>query len=55
MQRKALGSVATAALLASMGAYAHHSFTATHDEDRTIKIECELVQFLFRSPHAFVH
>lgn len=35
--------------------YAHHSFAATYFEDRTVKIEGELVQFLFRNPHAFVH
>ena len=33
---------------------AHHSFTATYDENTTIKIEGELVQFMFRNPHAFV-
>ena len=36
-------------------AYAHHSFTATYDENKTVKIEGELVQFMFRNPHAFVH
>ena len=35
--------------------YAHHSFTATYDENKTVKIEGELVQFMFRNPHAFVH
>lgn len=45
-----LGSLALAAPL-----YAHHSFTATYDEGKEIKIEGTLVQFMFRNPHAFVH
>ena len=44
-----LGSFALAAPL-----YAHHSFTATYDEGKEIKIEGTLVQFMFRNPHAFV-
>ena len=34
---------------------AHHSFAATYDESRTVKIEGRLVQFLCRNPHSFVH
>ena len=34
---------------------AHHSFAATYDESRTVKIEGRLVQFLYRNPHSFVH
>src|SRR5687768_18611653 len=36
-------------------ARAHHSFAATYDEAKTIKIEGKLVQFLFRNPHSSVH
>ena len=36
-------------------AYAHHSFAATYLEDQTVTIEGDLVQFLFRNPHSFVH
>lgn len=35
-------------------AYAHHSFAATYFEDKTEKVEGNLVQFLFRNPHSFV-
>jgi len=42
-------------LTAGGGAYAHHSFTATYDEAATVKIEGQLVQFMFRNPHAWVH
>lgn len=50
-------SVAAAAFVVSAGtrAHAHHSFAATYHEDQTITIEGELVQFLFRNPHSFVH
>jgi hypothetical protein len=50
-------SIAAAAIIAGVGAraYAHHSFAATYHEDQTITIEGELVQFLFRNPHSFVH
>ena len=34
---------------------AHHSFTATYDEDASIEIEGRIVQFLFRNPHSWVH
>jgi hypothetical protein len=49
--------VPAAALAAIAGASvdAHHSFTATYFEDRTIEIEGKLLQFMFRNPHSFVH
>jgi hypothetical protein len=55
VERKALVVVAAGALFLSAGAYAHHSFTATYDESKTVMIEGELVQFMFRNPHAWVH
>jgi hypothetical protein len=50
-------SVAAAAIVAGIGTQvsAHHSFAATYLEDQKISIEGELVQFLFRNPHSFVH
>jgi len=42
-------------LLMASTPYAHHSFSATYHEDQVIEIEGELVQFLFRNPHSFVH
>src|SRR5205814_772141 len=41
--------------LSSSQLSAHHSFAATYFEDKTEKVEGELVQFLFRNPHSFVH
>jgi hypothetical protein len=43
------------AVIAGGTARAHHSFTATYFEDRTITIEGKLLQFMFRNPHSFVH
>jgi Family of unknown function (DUF6152) len=42
-------------LAAGITAYAHHSFTATYLEHKTMKIEGKVVQFLMRNPHSFIH
>ena len=55
MNRKMLGLITAAAFMSSAVSYAHHSFTATYDESKTVTIEGELVQFMFRNPHSFVH
>ncbi len=55
MRRYVLGLLVAAASLLGAQAYAHHSFAATYLEDRTVTIEGELVQFLFRNPHSWVH
>ena len=47
--------LAAAGLLSTVPAYAHHSFAATYFEDKTQTIEGDLVEFLFRNPHSFVH
>ena len=35
-------------------AFAHHSFTATYFEDRTVKISGTVKAFQFRNPHSFL-
>jgi hypothetical protein len=56
MKRALLAFVITAGAIVSAGrALAHHSFAATYFEDKTQKIEGNLVQFLYRNPHSFVH
>jgi hypothetical protein len=55
MKARLLMMLAIALVAGSVAARAHHSFAATYDETRTIKIEGKLVQFLFRNPHSFVH
>ena len=54
--RHSLAAVlAAASSLIGAAAYAHHSIASTYLEDRTVTIEGELVQLLFRNPHSFVH
>jgi hypothetical protein len=47
----ALAAVLTAGTTAS----AHHSFGATYDVNKQVKLEGKLVQFVYRNPHSFVH
>jgi hypothetical protein len=49
------GALAMAALLGTAAAQAHHSYGATYDTSREIRLERKLVQFAFRNPHSFVH
>jgi hypothetical protein len=42
-------------MLGAAPARAHHSYGATYDVSREIRLEGTLVQFVFRNPHAFVH
>jgi len=53
MRRNILLIVA-ATLLISTAAYAHHSYAATYDTTKEVKVEGVLVQFELRNPHAFV-
>jgi Family of unknown function (DUF6152) len=56
MKRTLLVLVMTAgALISGRSAYAHHSFAATYLDDQTQKIEGNVIQFLFRNPHSFLH
>jgi len=55
MKRRLLVLLIVAAFLSGAQAYAHHSCAATYFEDKTVKIEGKLVQFIFRNPHSFVH
>jgi hypothetical protein len=52
--KRFLGAPAVVILLAT-GAHAHHSFAATYIETQSVTIEGQLVQFLLRNPHSFVH
>lgn len=54
MQQKLIMLILAGGLVAGV-AYAHHSFAATYFEDKQVKVEGELVQFLYRNPHSFVH
>jgi hypothetical protein len=51
------GALVLAAALAASGSTvrAHHSYGATYDTSREIRLEGKLVQFVWRNPHSFVH
>ena len=55
MKRCLIAAVAIAALGVGGQAWAHHSFAATYIEDQSVTIEGQVVQFLLRNPHSFVH
>src|SRR4051812_45178954 len=47
--------IATVGLLVGGSASAHHSYAATYDTSKDVKLEGTLVQFVYRNPHTFVH
>ena len=53
--RKLLFFVVVAAAIAAGSAYAHHSYGATYDVKKEVKLEGKLLQFVYRNPHAYVH
>ena len=55
MMRTILSFAVASVLLAGSAAYAHHSYAATYDVTREIKLEGKIVQFVYRNPHSFVH
>jgi hypothetical protein len=55
MTRRTLLIVIAAALVGGGTAYAHHSYAATYDVTKEVKLEGKLVQFVMRNPHSFVH
>lgn len=42
-------------IVAAGVATAHHSYGATYDTKKEIKLDGKLVQFVYRNPHSFVH
>jgi hypothetical protein len=55
MKRYLVAAFSLVALALATQALAHHSFAATYIEDQSVTIEGQLVQFLLRNPHSFVH
>ena len=54
MKTRLLCAIVVAATV-GFPAWAHHSFTATYDENKKLRIEGEIAQFLFRNPHSMIH
>ena len=55
MKQKLAVMLIAGASLFGVNAWAHHSFAATYFEDKRVTVEGDLVQFLYRNPHSFVH
>jgi len=55
MKTKLVFLFASTMLISAVAAYAHHSFAATYDEQKTMTIKGKMVQFSFRNPHSFVY
>jgi hypothetical protein len=47
--------ILVAFVLVGSVARAHHSYGATYETKKEIKLEGKLVQFVYRNPHSFVH
>jgi hypothetical protein len=47
--------IASAIFVAVTTASAHHSFGATYEVNKQIKLEGKIAQFVYRNPHSFVH
>jgi hypothetical protein len=46
--------VIAAMLLAGAAGYAHHSYAATYDTSKEVKLSGKLLQFSFKNPHSYV-
>ena len=55
MKGKITVVLAASALAYGLAAQAHHSFAAMYQAEGTVEVEGQIVQFLFRNPHSFVH
>jgi hypothetical protein len=55
MRRISAVLLSAIALLVGVVASAHHSYAATYDTSKDVKLEGKLVQFVYRNPHTFVH
>ena len=55
MNRIILSLFAAWSLVFGFTSQAHHSFAAMYDAEGNVEIEGQIVQFLFRNPHSFLH
>lgn len=55
MKTKLLALVFAGVTVLGVRAYAHHSFASTYLEDEKMTIEGDVLQFLYRNPHSFLH
>ena len=55
MKRSLIALLVAGACATGVRLQAHHAFAATYLENQEMTIEGDLVQFIYRSPHSFVH
>jgi DNA/RNA endonuclease YhcR with UshA esterase domain len=53
--RRLLYLATLAVFVGGTAASAHHSFGATYEVSKQVKVEGKIVQFVYRNPHSFVH
>jgi hypothetical protein len=51
---RGLISIIAITVFAGTATYAHHSYGATYDTSREVKLEGKILQFSYRNPHSFV-
>ena len=54
MRRRLIFLFAIGWMVAGSSSVAHHSFAATYEEKKMVRVEGEIIQVLFRNPHSFV-
>jgi len=47
-------TIVAVALLAAVPAFAHHPFSATYVQEKTVQVQGKLVEFDFRNPHSVI-
>jgi hypothetical protein len=52
--RRILPFVIGAMMLTAAVAYAHHSYAATYDVGKEVKLEGKLITFQYKNPHSYV-
>ena len=55
MMRRVSAVLIVAVGLLVGGVGAHHSYAATYNSNKDVKLQGKLVQFVYRNPHTFVH
>jgi DNA topoisomerase IB len=53
--RNVMFLIVVAVVAVGSASYAHHSYGATYDVKKEVKLEGKLLQFVYRNPHAYVH
>jgi len=54
MMRTLLSCTLAMMLLAGVAAYGHHSYAATYDTSKEVKVTGKLIQFSYKNPHSYV-